>query len=302
MLKNSKILFFLILLLTFLTSLWSDKIIFIDDLIEVEANPQDRFLAEEIMEHLPKLIDRFQMEIGVYPKFKQKIYLSHDKEDFQNLVATFGGITEHSNAFYSRRDNIIYIKSFMEIGNSSTFYQILHHEYIHAFIDYHFKDAPLWFHEGMAIHFSRQFSTNMVYALGLDYITNKLPTIATMEVKYPQDSSKLTSFYAKSAMAVDFLHEKNSSAFSLMFTTHPNFNIAFNKSFGFSKERFYYDFEEDFKGQIILNTIYTGGTMLGLVFPLIFFWGWIRRLFKRRKEKPQRDAEESDDDDVIITL
>lgn len=289
-----------LILVLVLLPLYGDKVIFQDDLIEVQANQQDKYLAQEIMNHLPKLIDRFQMDIGVYPKFKARIYLSHDQQDFQNLVAAFGGITEHSNAFYSRQDSVIYIKSFLELGNKESFYQILHHEYIHAFIEHHFQDAPLWFHEGMAIHFSQQFSTDMVYALGLDYLSNNIPPIAEMANKYPQDSRRLTTFYAKSAMAVEYLHQENSTAFSKLFRSHTYFNIAFNRSFGFSLEKFYYDFEEDFRNKIILNAIYSLGTLLGLIFPIIFIWGWLRRLFKR-KEKTKH-AEDDADDDIIITL
>ena len=300
MLNSLRNILILLFLFFSLTSLWSEKIVFQNDLIEVQANKQDQVLAQEIMAHLPKLIDRFQMDIGVYPKFKQKIYLSHNRADFQALVATFGGITEISNAFYSRRDSVIYIKSFLEIGNEETFYQILHHEYIHAFIDYHFKDAHLWFHEGMAIHFSKQFSTNMVYSLGLDYLTKDIPSITEMETRYPEDQRLLTSFYAKSAMAVEYLHKRDNIAFSGMFTTHPKFNFAFNKSFGISKEKFYYDFENEFKQKIIINAIYTAGTFLGLIFPVIFIWGWLRRVVKRKKNPPQ--TKDDDDDDVIITL
>ena len=300
--RNSFKLFLLLLLfLVSFNSLWSAKIILKDKLIEVQADQEDRVLAQEIMDHLPKLISRFQMEIGVYSKFKARIYLSHDKQDFQNLVATFGGITEHSNAFYSRRDKVIYIKSFLEIGNRESFYQILHHEYIHAFIDYHLIDAPLWFHEGMAIHFSNQFNTYMVYALGLDYLTHTIPTLAQMEHKYPEDSNQLTSFYAKSAMAVDNLYKKDNLAFSRLFITHPNFDIAFSKSFGFSKEMFYYNFEKDFKQKIILNAIYTVGTFVGLILPVIFIWGWLLRMFRRKKEESEQVDDDSDDD-IIITL
>ncbi len=293
------LLVFLIFIIN-LSLLRANKVIYTDDLIEVQANQQDRVFAQDIMEHLPKLIDRFQMDIGVYPQFKARIYLSHDQQDFQNIVATFGGITEHSNAFYSRQDSVIYIKSFLELGNKESFYQILHHEYIHAFIEYHFKDAPLWFHEGMAIHFSQQFSTNMVYALGVDYLSQAIPSINEMENKYPQDSRMLTTFYAKSAMAVEYLHKLDKLAFSKMFTTHKYFNIAFNRSFGFSKEKFYYDFEKDFREKIILNAIYSLATLLGLVFPIIFIWGWIRRAFIRSKISPI--DEDDSDDDVIITL
>ena len=300
MINKSKLLIGLGLLFFFLTSLWSDKIMLKDDLIEVEANFQDKILAQEIMEHLPKLIDRFQMEIGVYPQFKAKIYLSHDKQDFSNLVATFGGITEHSNAFYSRRDSVIYIKGFLEIGNKESFFQILHHEYIHAFIEHHFKDAPLWFHEGMAIHFSKQFDTNMVYALGLDYLASNIIPISSMERDYPENSRSLTSFYAKSAMAVEYLYQKDNLAFSRMFTVSPHFNIAFNGSFGFSKEKFYYDFEKEFKKKIIINVVYVVGTLLGLVFPVILIWGWLRRLIKKRKKLPE--INDDSDDDIIITL
>ncbi len=282
-----------------LLSLNSQKLSFENDLIEVVANQDDKWLAEEIMDHLPKLIDRFQMDIGVYPKFRQEIYLSHDKNDFQDLVATFGGITEHANAFYSRRDSVIYIKSFLEIGNKETFYQILHHEYIHAFIDYHFRDAPLWFHEGMAIHFSKQFTSNMVYSLGLDYLSNEIIPINEMERHYPKEKRKLSSFYGKSAMAVEYLYKQDKLAFSAIFTSNPRFNIAFNQSFAMSLEKFYNNFEKDFKQKIILNVIYTMGTFIGLIFPIIFIWGWIRRAFKRSKLPPQDDNE---DDDVIITL
>lgn len=291
---------FIVLVLLTISSLCSDKIILKDDLIEVQANQEDIVLAQEIMGHLPNLIDRFQMEIGVYPKFKARIYLSHDKQDFKNIVATFGGITEHSNAFYSRRDSVIYIKSFVELGNKEMFYQILHHEYIHAFIEYHLKDAPLWFHEGMAIHFSKQFDTNMVYSLGLDYLLGDISKISQMGSSYPENSNDLTTFYAKSAMAVEYLYNLDNNDFGRIFTSHSRFNLAFNRSFGFSLEKFYTDFEREFQHKIILNVIYSLGTLVGLILPIIFIWGWILRTVRRRKNP--LPPEDDSDDDVIITL
>lgn len=300
--RSSKLICFLLLLFS-LSLLWGEKVVYHDDLIEVVADKRDAVLAQQIMGHLPSLIGRFQMEIGVYPKFKAKIYLSHNQKDFQNIAATFGGITEHSNAFYSRRDSVIYIKSFLEIGNAESFYQILHHEYIHAFIDYHLHNVPLWFHEGMAVHFSKQFSTNMVYSLGVDYLLKKMPHISTMERNYPTDSGSLPTFYAKSAMAVKYLHEQDSPALSLMFRTDKSFNRAFNQSFGKSLEMFYYDFEQDFQKKIILNVVYSLGTMLGLIFPVIFIWGWIRRsLIKKKRDKSAPEEDDNNDEDVIITL
>lgn len=297
--KKLKVLL-LFLILFNLSGLWAEKVFYGNDLIEVQANQEDEALAQEVMEHLPKLIGQFQMDIGVYPKYKARIYLSHNQQDFKNLVATFGGITEHSNAFYSRQDSVIYIKSFLELGNKENFYQILHHEYIHSFIDYHLKDAPLWFHEGMAIHFSKQFSTNMVYALGLDYLSGDIPKIKQMEHHYPEETANLTTFYAKSAMAVEYLYKKDNLAFSEIFTSNPYFNIAFNQSFGFSKEKFYDEFERDFQEKIILNAIYSLGTFVGLIFPIIFIWGWILRVVRRKKNPPP--PEDDADDDVIITL
>lgn len=299
---RSSNLLLLLLLLFSLNFLWSEKVVYHDDLVEVIADKRDEYLAQEIMDHLPSLIGRFQMEIGVYPKFVAKVYLSHNQQDFQNIVATFGGITEHSNAFYSRRDSVIYIKSFVEIGTTESFYQILHHEYIHAFIDYHLHDVPLWFHEGMAVHFSRQFSTNMVYSLGMDYLLRKTHHISTMERNYPTDQASLATFYAKSAMAVKYLHEQDKPGLSLMFRTDKSFNKAFNRSFKKSPELFYYEFEQDFQKKIILNAVYVVGTMLGLIFPVIFIWGWIRRATIKKKRDKSTPEDDDSDEDIIITL
>ena len=296
--KPVKVLLLLIVLLNF-TTLFGVKELLNYDRLTLYYDKADLPLAEMIGEQLPLIIDNFQQTIGVYPEFKAKIYLSHDREDFQSRVDLFGGITEFSNAFYSKRDNYIYIKSYFEIGDRDTFLRILLHEYIHAFIDYHFKDAPLWFHEGMAIYFAQQYSTQMTVNLGMDYLAGNVKELAQMEDYYPMQSHNLSSFYAKSALAVKMLHQKDSGAFSTLFVSVKRFDSAFFRSYKKSKTKFYSEFEKKFKAKMYFSVVYALFTFVWILLPILMFFGWIKQ---SRKREEQIEAMESDEENEGVRL
>ncbi len=228
------------------------------------------------------MIDDFQMTIGAYPDFIAKIYLSHDKNDFKNITNSFGGITEYSNAFYDSGSKKIFIKSYFDVDNRNEFYTILLHEYIHAFIDDSLDKVPLWFHEGMAVYFSQQYSTQMALNLGIDYLTNDVKRLDKMENNYPVNSLNLSSFYAKSAQAVRFLHKEYPNGLSKMFNKKGNFNIVFTSSFNMTKKMFYQKFEKKFTRGVYLNIIYAIVSVLWMVLPVIILIGWYRQSKKRQ--------------------
>ena len=286
----------LLLLLICSLNLFSEKIVLKNERIEVTCEEQDLAFAQNIIDVLPNMIDDFQVSIGSYPDFVAKIYLSHDREDFQRLTNHFSGITEFSNAFYSNRNKQIYIKSYFEIENNQQFHTILLHEYIHAFIDYYLKDAPLWFHEGMAVYFSRQYSLQMSINLGLDYLSGDVRDISKMERDYPFNSLNLSSFYAKSAQAVKFLYEENKNEFSNLFNKKAHFNSAFTTTFKTTRMIFYKDFEKSFKRKIILNTGYGIFSALWALLPIVLLLGWHRQSKKRQKEIDEMP----DEDEVKI--
>jgi hypothetical protein len=275
-------------------TLLADRIVLKSNRVEVNVVSDDLVYGKDIIANLPAMIDDFQLAIGSYPDFKAKIYLSHDKEDFEKLTSRYGGITEFSRAFYNKRDKRIYIKSYHEIENREAFYQILLHEYIHAFIDYHLKDAPLWFHEGMAVYFSKQYSLQMTVNLGLDYLAGDVKHISRMEKYYPDNSINLSSFYAKSVQAVRYLYQEDSSAFSSLFESKGHFTSAIIKAYKMTPTKFYKEFESSFKFKIYINAMYGLLSAIWVLLPIFLFIGWYKQSKKREKAIEEMPEDEED--------
>ena len=174
-------------------------------------HPRDRQLMETLIPLILSDIDSFHRSIGFYPPIKGEIIIAPDKEYYQEIIAGFSGIIEFSEAIYNSANMKIYIRNPRDLKDFSSLRKIILHEYIHLFLDTQFFNIPLWFNEGMAVFFSAGLSFDRELLYARDYLLGNSLTLREMSRNYPDSRVRWDSFYVKSALAVKYLHTKQSS-------------------------------------------------------------------------------------------
>jgi len=263
--------------------------------IYLEYTKGDGRLAAELGERLAADIGDFQKKTGHYPELETHIVIAADQEEYKSFLQSSGGIQEFSQANYQRSTNTIYIRNPRDNLRYQELNKILLHEYIHSYVFHYFSYAPLWFHEGMAVYFSNDFSHNRELGLARDYLFGNTEPLSQMRTHYPANRIEWEAFYAKSALAVRYLYMNKRGQFYRLWNTAEGsgkFNSSFLRSFRYTALDFSIFFEEycetHFRSEIILAL----SGMIWLVFPFLFIIGYLRRRKKMRKRLVEMEAEE----------
>lgn len=161
---------------------------------------------QKTLDILGERIQDFELQLGIYPAAKCPIVLIDSARDYQKLSLGKAAIVEESDAFYNSQDGKIYIRSIDQVQEN--YLKLLLHEYLHWFVEDVFISAPLWFHEGMATVYSRQFG----YERYLMYIRHSFwgqkGELFRHSYRYPSRKEEWSPFYQFSAMAVRYM-ERN---------------------------------------------------------------------------------------------
>jgi len=275
------------------------------DNIYVTYHGSDGKIASELGKQLAADIGDFQKQMGHYPELKTQIIIAKDHAEYQSFVESSGGIQEFSQAIYRRSTNTIYIRNSRDDLRYNQLNKILLHEYIHSFVFHYFKNAPLWFHEGMAVYFSNDFSTNRELGLARNYLFGNTRPLSQMRTNYPQNRIEWEAFYAKSALAVRYLYQNKKEQFYRMWDLaekNHSFNSVFLRSIKYTALDFSIFFEEycatHFRSEIILAL----SGMIWMLFPLLFIIGYLRRQQKMRKKLAAMEAEEIEQEVEFIEV
>jgi hypothetical protein len=263
--------------------------------IFLEYTAGDGRIAAELGERLAADIGNFQKKTGHYPDLETHIVLAADQAEYEAFLQNSSGIHEFSQAFYRRSTNTIYIRNPRDNLRYQELNKILLHEYIHSYVFHYFRNAPLWFHEGMAVYFSNDFSHNRELGLARDYLFGNTEPLSEMRTNYPANRIEWEAFYAKSALAVRYLYINKRGQFYRLWDIADGsgkFNGSFLRSFRYTALDFSIFFEEycetHFRSEIILAL----SGMIWLVFPFLFIIGYLRRRRKMQQKLGNMETEE----------
>jgi len=273
---------FLICLLCF-ANLYSDNVLkshTVED-VEFRFHRRDEKIVNVISRHINTDIGEFQKAIGFYPQVEVIIVIAPTEEYYRNLVSDYRGIIEFSQAFYSRADKTIYIRSLRNLRQFSNLRKIILHEYIHHFIDTVFYNAPLWFHEGMAVFFSGELSFDKEFMYAKDFLFGNTQTLLEMTDQYPSGSIRWNPFYIKSALAVKHLYTHYSDGFYELWDYHDhpvNFNSQFITTFKMTITHFSNLLEEHLQKRFRLEIALAFSGLIWGLLPIILLFGWLRKI------------------------
>jgi hypothetical protein len=252
-------------------------------------------LVINLVSRFEKDIFEFQKKIGKYPDLPIRIIIAANEKDYLHYAQTKGKIIEFSQAFYS--NNAIYLRNPANLQNFSKVNQILLHEYIHHFVHYYFENAPLWFHEGMAVYFSDDMSFDREFNFMRHHFGGTNLTLKQMQYQYPQNRGQWQAFYSKSGLAVKYLATKEKTKFiSFWNNAKPasNFLDVFTKSFHFTPAGFSQTFQKYSKTHLIYGLLIAFSSLIWLVLPFILLLGWFRKYLRGKKMQKEWEAEEDE--------
>ncbi|MCF7920996.1 MAG: hypothetical protein K9N06_13940 [Candidatus Cloacimonetes bacterium] len=299
--NDLKAIIFSFLLLLQLTS--QADIIQLDD-IYVEYMKRDARIAVKLGRRLAEDISHFQKQIGQYPELSTHLVISADESDYESKLDKSREIMEFSQAYYSPRTRTIYIRNPRDGLNYRDLNRIVFHEYIHHFVFHYFSNAPLWFHEGMAVFFSNDFSQGRELNLAAQYFMKNTRPLSSMQ-EYPDNRIEWESYYAKSALAVRYLFTKRQRGFSRLWEKaepQRKFNAAFQRSFYQTVYEFSRNFEEYQSNHFKSMGMLFMGSILWMLLPFLFLFSIWRRKVQEKQLLRDMEAEEPVDIEYIYEI
>lgn len=241
-----------------------------------------------------------QISLGIYPKDKVKIYIVHGEQEYQKLSLGKAEIVEFSDAFYSGKERVIYIRSQDQIQEN--YLKILVHEYIHWYLEELFISAPLWFHEGMATYFSGQMGYDRYLLYLRESLINPKSDLFRVGYFYPENRADWPRFYLSSAMAVRYMQDKYPKPWQgfwdIVAAYHHQgqkvrFNEAFVRAYHTSLWDFHQDFERYSKRQGYLYLIVAANSLIFVVLAILMLFA-ARKRRRRLSSMPDLPAGSED--------
>jgi len=246
---------------------------------------------------LDNRIDELQMKLGIYVDDKAPIFLIQDHKSYQALALGKAKIVEFSDAFYSGAEQRIYIRPQGELSDG--YQRTLLHEYIHWYLEKIFVGAPLWFHEGMATHFSGQMGFERYLFFLQQSFLGKSSDLYRLSSSYPQQREDWPLFYLSSSMAVRYMSTKKPEQWKLFWDIvsyhhRQNEQAVFSECFvrGYNSSMF--DFHRQFEHytkRLRFQYLFWGfNALLAGLLPIVLILGYHNRR-KRMAEMPDKELE-----------
>ncbi|MCK9328651.1 MAG: hypothetical protein PHY08_05230 [Candidatus Cloacimonetes bacterium] len=239
-----------------------------------------------IKTNLAKSIVNFQMKLRTFPDIETIINIAPDEQTFSDWLNSNKIIFKNTQAFCNLNKNEIFIKNPKEIGNNKKMISILLHEYIHLFISYHWKDAPLWFHEGLAVYFTEGLSFNHVFNFMSNYAFHQSYLLKKYAYEYPNNQANIAPYYFQASFIVKKIYNESPVKLYKLFE-YSDFNNTFNKSFynAFSKsqEEYLTEFEKKIVSFFYFNLYFGFLSTLWILLPIILIIARIRKQYHNKK-------------------
>ncbi len=276
-----------------------------NELFQVYTTPKLSNLAQQILKPLSDRVFTMQSDLGIYSGSPAAIYIVPDRISYQSLAYGKDKIVESSDAFYSMRENRIYVRTPDQI--SDQYIKVLMHEYIHWYINSIFINAPLWFHEGMATYYSGQ----MGYDHYIRFIRSRWlghnTDLGLMLNSYPESKQDWAMFYLTSTYAIKYMKDVNAKQWKNFwnysaYSVHQHSQAVFSNVFFYTYNTSFTDFSAAFSRYTKkLGYQYSFIAVNALIFgsaPIFLILAFIK---KRSRHKLLPDAEEDyiylDEDD-----
>ena len=256
------------------------------DFITVKVfHDKDIKYIDIIKNELSEKIIELQFELMSFKDIPIQINIAPDRVTYDKWVNKNHIFNESIIGFADLTTNEIFIKNPTLLKHNGLI-PLLLHEYIHIFINDHWEDVPLWFHEGMALYFSDKMSR--VYSL--QYLSKNAfhseYLLLKYAYKYPDNKANLDSYYFQAGLIMrKTFEDKKHKLLNMMANANKfaNFSECFRDSFLKSEELFLSDFGNEMDNFYKLNR-YLGIMLLSwALFPIILIIAKIKQNSKNKE-------------------
>ncbi len=256
-------------------------------LIHVKTyHPKDDKIAKEIKEKFSDNMDKFQRRMKQFPDIHIFIRIAPTNKYFEDWTKKRNKIAEFSDGFTDMRTKEIFLKNPAKYQSIERLHQVIMHEYIHLFINHYFYDAPLWFHEGMAVYLSEGISYERYYNFMKFYAFKQQNLIKATPYNYPDNLNLLEPYYFQSAQAVKTLitdQPKNFEEFWDKGNGKNKFDDAFLLTFQTLPSSFLNNFDNSIHKLFYNGIVFIILTSIWSFLPIILILAVIRKHRKNKK-------------------
>ncbi|MEA3476048.1 MAG: hypothetical protein U9R23_06400 [Candidatus Cloacimonadota bacterium] len=271
----------------------------------ITFHKDERKVAEKILPQFSEIVESVNREVGFYPDIsgKVKLILCHSKKDFKEYILRFKDLPERSQAFAIPQKALIIIRNPRDMQINSNFFQVLTHEYNHILLHNIAKDIsiPLWFDEGFAQYFAKQWDIRREFIFVRNGIIGNLLDLNAYNYKYPEFQDQAEIFYLQSYYTIKYMINRFSKEkfqdFLEALQTSKDFDRTFFDIFQIQLYRFIVDARKSIKTHTILTVFYSGFGLLWTIIPILVLIAYVRKKMLGKRVKEIWDREENSDKD-----
>ncbi len=239
---------------------------------------KDEKYSRELKQLFSEQMDKFQRKIKHYPDIHVYIRIAPNDKFYKELTQKRAQITSFSDGFTDLRTKEIFLKNPRSIRNLEDYSKLVLHEYIHLFVSWHWPDAPLWFHEGMAVYFSEGISFDRYSDFMKFYAYRPMNLIKDNPNTYPENPHFYSPYYFQSAEAVKKLYLDNPEHFEKFWDLRRMpFDMAFIRAFNTSTDTFLNNFDHNIRKNFLNGIIFMIITLIWSALPVLVIIGALRK-------------------------
>lgn len=262
-----------------------------DFLIHIRVyDEKDEKYAHELKMLFSERMDKFQKRVKHYPDIHVYIRITPNDKFYNDLIKSKAKILQFSQGFTDLRTKEIFLRNPRSIRNLDLYNQLVLHEYIHLFVNYYWQDAPLWFHEGMAVYFSEGITFDKYSNFMRLYAYKPINLIKEYPRTYPDNPHFYEAYYFQSAQAVRKLYDDQQEDFEELWDyNNLKFDDAYFKAFNSSWYIYINEFDSDIQKNFLNGIIFLVISLIWSTLPVLIIIGALRK--KRINKKLMKDWE-----------
>jgi len=185
--------------------------------------------------------------------------------------------------------------------------RVLRHEIVHVIFGYQLRDnieaVPLWFHEGIAMYESYEWTYGRDWILLGNVLRNSIIPLDQLTTRFPQEANRAQLAYAESFNAVSFIvrehgYEKLRMIIDLL-ASGESMDRAFKLAINANLTKFQWRWMQYLERHYQWSSILSSSVLLWGTISFIVVWAYIRRRKSRRKQLARWEEEEQKIDEFF---
>lgn len=232
----------------------------------------------------------YSAKFGIAVPSEATIFVVRDAQQMDAIGGEIGRVPAYADAVAFPKMNWIILPLMSRHPNQE--YDagiVLRHEVAHLALEQATlgHDVPLWFNEGLAVHFSGEAGMARIETLTMASLSGRLIPLKDLSRGFPERADETSVAYAESADLVRFLvrgqERHRFHALIKKLRSGASFDQALQASYDLSLSDLEFDWRREVSARYSFWPVLLGGGGLWVIIFGLSIWGWRRR--KKRAER-----------------